>query len=180
MPDTVHTYTARVAWTGNRGVGTTNRRAYSRDTETSFGARPLLAGSSDPAFRGDAARWNPEDLLLTSLSQCHLLWYLDLAARAGVVVVAYVDDPVATMTGRHCSADDLSGRFGFAIRSSGTNRQRGPGRRIDARWPGGSGARSNRVRPRSARTSRRVIRAGPGFTSARSYTTAVSPQMSSR
>jgi len=61
MPDTVHTYTARVTWTGNRGVGTTNRRAHRRDTETSSGAKPLLAGSSDPAFRGDAARWNPED-----------------------------------------------------------------------------------------------------------------------
>jgi len=107
MPETVHTYTARVAWTGNRGVGTTNRRAYSRDTETSSGAKPLLAGSSDPAFRGDPARWNPEDLLLVSLSQCHLLWYLDLAARAGVVVVAYVDDPVATMT----EQADGAGRF---------------------------------------------------------------------
>jgi organic hydroperoxide reductase OsmC/OhrA len=107
MPDTVHTYAARVTWTGSRGVGTTNRRAYSRDTETTSGTKPLLAGSSDPAFRGDAARWNPEDLLLVSLSQCHLLWYLDLASRAGVVVVAYVDDPVATMT----EQADGAGRF---------------------------------------------------------------------
>jgi organic hydroperoxide reductase OsmC/OhrA len=107
MPDTVHAYTARVTWTGNRGVGTTNRRAYSRDTETTSGAKPLLGGSSDPAFRGDAARWNPEELLLVSLSQCHLLWYLDLAARAGVVVVAYVDDPVGAMA----EGADGSGRF---------------------------------------------------------------------
>ena len=107
MPETAHTYTAHVAWTGNRGVGTTNRRTYSRDTETSSGAKPLLAGSSDPGFRGDATRWNPEDLLLVSLSQCHLLWYLDLAARAGVVVVAYVDNPVATMT----EQADGAGRF---------------------------------------------------------------------
>jgi organic hydroperoxide reductase OsmC/OhrA len=59
------------------------------------------------AFRGDAARWNPEELLLMSLSQCHLLWYLDLAARAGVVVVAYVDDPVGAMA----EDPDGSGRF---------------------------------------------------------------------
>ena len=97
MPDTVHTYTARVSWTGNRGVGTANRRAYRRDTETTSGAKPSLLGSADPAFRGDSARWNPEELLVVSLSQCHMLWYLDLAARAGVVVVAYVDDPVGTM-----------------------------------------------------------------------------------
>jgi organic hydroperoxide reductase OsmC/OhrA len=96
-----------VTWTGNRGVGTTNRRSYSRDTETTSGAMPLIVGSSDPAFRGDAARWNPEELLLVSLSQCHLLWYLDLAARAGVVVVAHVDDPVGAMA----EEADGSGRF---------------------------------------------------------------------
>jgi organic hydroperoxide reductase OsmC/OhrA len=94
---TSHSYRVRVAWTGNTGGGTTGYADYLRDTLTTAGAKPPIAGSSDPAFRGDPSRWNPEELLLASLSQCHLLWYLDLAARAGVVVVDYVDDPDATM-----------------------------------------------------------------------------------
>jgi organic hydroperoxide reductase OsmC/OhrA len=101
-----HSYDVRVAWTGNTGAGTTGYADYRRDTETTAGDKSLL-GSSDPHFRGDPDRWNPEELLLTSLSQCHLLWYLDLAARAGVVVTDYVDEPTATMV---VDADG-SGRF---------------------------------------------------------------------
>ena len=48
----------------------------------------MIAGSADPAFRGDRTRYNPEDLLVASLAACHMLWYLHLAADAGVVVVA--------------------------------------------------------------------------------------------
>jgi organic hydroperoxide reductase OsmC/OhrA len=74
----------------------------------SAAGRPDLAGSSDAAFRGDAARWNPEDLLVASLSSCHMLWYLHLCAEAGVIVTAYVDDAVGTLvevkeTGGHFS-----------------------------------------------------------------------------
>jgi organic hydroperoxide reductase OsmC/OhrA len=92
-----HTYEVRVAWTGNTGSGTTGYSAYLRDTVATAGAKVELPGSSDPAFRGDPDRWNPEELLLVSLSQCHLLWYLHLAAEAGVAVTDYVDDPTATM-----------------------------------------------------------------------------------
>jgi organic hydroperoxide reductase OsmC/OhrA len=53
--------------------------------------RPDLAGSADPTFRGDAARWNPEQLLVAALSQCHMLWYLHLCATNGIVVTGYVD-----------------------------------------------------------------------------------------
>jgi organic hydroperoxide reductase OsmC/OhrA len=91
-----HGYQVRVAWTGNTGTGTTGYADYRRDTVTTSGDKSL-PGSSDPSFRGDPDRWNPEELLLVSLSQCHLLWYLDLAARAGVAVTDYVDDPTATM-----------------------------------------------------------------------------------
>jgi len=94
---TAHNYRLRVIWTGNTGDGTINRRGYRRDTVADVGEKPALLGSSDPAFLGDPTRWNPEELMLASLSQCHLLWYLDLAARAGVVVTDYVDEPVATM-----------------------------------------------------------------------------------
>jgi organic hydroperoxide reductase OsmC/OhrA len=92
-----HKYSPTVTWTGNSGVGTSSYKAYSRDHVISVDGRPNIAGSADPAFRGDAARHNPEDLLVASLSACHMLWYLHLAAEAGVIVVAYRDQPVGTM-----------------------------------------------------------------------------------
>lgn len=92
-----HRYDVTVRWTGNLGSGTSGYRDFARDHEvTANGAAPI-AGSADPAFRGDPARWNPEQLLTASLSQCHMLWYLHLAAQAGVVVNDYTDDPVGTM-----------------------------------------------------------------------------------
>ena len=95
--DKQHSYATRTVWTGNLGQGTADYRAYSRDHVISAAGRPDLAGSSDPAFRGDAARWNPEDLLLASLSACHMLWYLHLAAVNRIVVTEYVDDARGTM-----------------------------------------------------------------------------------
>ncbi|MFP8962953.1 OsmC family protein [Streptomyces nanhaiensis] len=93
-----HRYELTLQWTGNLGAGTRDYRAYSRDHEVLAGGRAPLPGSADPAFRGDPARWNPEELLVSSLSQCHLLWYLHLCATAGVVVTGYTDRPVGTMT----------------------------------------------------------------------------------
>ncbi|MEU1725116.1 OsmC family protein [Actinomadura sp. ATCC 39365] len=92
-----HTYTTTVTWTGNRGTGTSGYRDYDRDHDLSTEGRQVIAGSSDPAFRGDPARWNPEQLLVGSLSQCHMLWYLHLCSEAGVVVTAYADHAVGTM-----------------------------------------------------------------------------------
>ncbi|MFH8382063.1 OsmC family protein [Kitasatospora sp. NPDC018058] len=92
-----HEYTAEISWTGNRGTGTSDYRSYSRDVEVSAESLPTIPGSADPVFRGDPARWNPEQLLLASLSQCHLLSYLHLCAVNGVVVTSYVDRPVGTM-----------------------------------------------------------------------------------
>jgi organic hydroperoxide reductase OsmC/OhrA len=86
-----HTYVPTVTWTGNRGAGTSGYAAYGREHVISVAGRPDIPGSSDPAFRGDADRHNPEDLLVASLSACHMLWYLHLAAEAGVVVLAYRD-----------------------------------------------------------------------------------------
>ncbi|MFC7450391.1 OsmC family protein [Rhodococcus daqingensis] len=93
-----HQYGLTVTWTGNRGVGTADARAYGRDHVVSDPGKPDLLGSSDPSFRGDPARWNPEELLVASLSQCHMLWFLGLAAAEGVVVTDYVDRPTGTMT----------------------------------------------------------------------------------
>jgi len=87
-----HHYSVAVEWTGNTGTGTSGYRNYDRRHEISAGTgKPPIPGSSDPAFRGDPTRWNPEELLVASLSACHQLWYLHLCADAGIVVLAYVD-----------------------------------------------------------------------------------------
>lgn len=86
-----HRYRVELDWTGNRGSGTQTYQGYGRDHTLRVAGKPVLAGSSDPAFRGDASRHNPEDLLLAALSACHMLSYLHLAAVHGVVVTAYAD-----------------------------------------------------------------------------------------
>ena len=93
-----HRYEMTVRWTGNTGSGTSDYRGYRRDHEIHGDGKGPILGSSDPAFRGDAARWNPEELLVVALAQCHMLWYLHLSAVGGVVVTDYTDTPVGTMT----------------------------------------------------------------------------------
>jgi organic hydroperoxide reductase OsmC/OhrA len=108
MPrDRLHDYRATVRWTGNLGDGTARYTGYSRDHEVLIDGKPPIAGSSDPAFRGDPARHNPEELLVAALSQCHMLWYLHLCSTAGVRVVAYED----AATGRMAEQAGGSGRF---------------------------------------------------------------------
>lgn len=94
----IHSYRAHIVWTGNRGEGTTGYRAYDRDHRIEIAGKPTLTGSADPMFRGDAGLHNPEDLLLASISACHMLWYLHLASEAGLVVTAYEDKAEAVMT----------------------------------------------------------------------------------
>jgi organic hydroperoxide reductase OsmC/OhrA len=101
-----HTYGLELAWTGNRGEGTTGYRAYGRDVTVRAAGKPELLASADPAFRGDAARWNPEELLVAALSECHLLSYLHVAVTHAVVVVDYTDEPVGTM-----SQEGIGGHF---------------------------------------------------------------------
>lgn len=94
----LHSYTVTTAWTGNLGEGTANYRAYSRDHE--IGAEGKLApipGSSDPHYRGDGSRYNPEEMLVASLSACHMLWLLHLCADAGIVVTRYQDRATGRM-----------------------------------------------------------------------------------
>ncbi len=93
----VHQYKVIVHWTGNRGRGTTGYADYDRSHIISVENKPDLLGSSDVAFRGDATKYNPEDLLLASISTCHMLWYLHLCADAGIVVVSYADHASGTM-----------------------------------------------------------------------------------
>jgi organic hydroperoxide reductase OsmC/OhrA len=103
----IHNYEISVRWTGNRGTGTSGYRDYGREHDVSADGRPVIAASSEPLFRGDPARWNPELELVAALSQCHMLWYLHLSAAAGVVVTSYTDQAGGTMT----EADDGGGRF---------------------------------------------------------------------
>lgn len=92
-----HRYSVRVKWTGNTGQGTNGYRGYSRDHEILAAGKAAVAGSSDPAFRGDSARYNPEDLMVSSLSACHMLWYLHLCAEAKLIVVEYLDQASGLM-----------------------------------------------------------------------------------
>jgi len=92
-----HHYDVRVTWTGNRGAGTATYKSYTRDHLIGVSGKPDIPGSSDPAFRGDVARYSPEDLLVASLSACHMLWYLHLCAVNGIVVTAYEDAAEGTM-----------------------------------------------------------------------------------
>ena len=102
-----HHYSLKLIWTGNRGTGTSSYTAYSRDHSIRVKGKPKVALSSDPAFRGDSARYNPEELLLASLSSCHMLWYLHLCADNGITILEYEDDPQGTLT----EWKDGSGRF---------------------------------------------------------------------
>lgn len=86
-----HRYAVSLNWSGNLGSGTSAYRDYSRNYDISAEGKPVICGSADPAFRGDRSRWNPEELLVASLSACHKLWYLHLAAEAGIIVTAYTD-----------------------------------------------------------------------------------------
>jgi organic hydroperoxide reductase OsmC/OhrA len=92
-----HQYALTLQWTGNKGKGTSNYRAYDRSHTISVSNKAEILGSSDPAFRGDETKHNPEELLVASLSACHMLWYLHLCAEAGVIVVDYTDQATGTM-----------------------------------------------------------------------------------
>lgn len=92
-----HHYSVETTWTGNRGSGTSGYRDYDRSVTLAIEGKPELLASSDKPFRGDPSRWNPEDLLLAALSECHLLSYLHACVGAGVVVVSYTDRATGTM-----------------------------------------------------------------------------------
>jgi organic hydroperoxide reductase OsmC/OhrA len=103
-----HHYPMTVHWTGNLGQGTSTYRGYSRNHELSAeGKSSPIAGSSDPLFRGDRTRYNPEELIVGAASACHMLWFLHLAAEAGLSVLEYDDEPL----GEQLEHADGSGEF---------------------------------------------------------------------
>lgn len=102
-----HTYEVRVDWTGNDGEGTKTYTRYRRDYTIDCAGKPQIQGSSDPAFRGDRSRYNPEELLVASLSSCHMLWYLHLCSVNHVTVLDYRDSASGVLE----EGNDSSGEF---------------------------------------------------------------------
>lgn len=103
-----HQYTVQVEWTGNKGEGTKNYKAYSRNhTVQARGKYDKIHASSDPSFLGDATKYNPEELFLAAIANCHMLWYLHLCASNNIIVIDYTDNPVAIME----ESKDGSGKF---------------------------------------------------------------------
>ncbi|MBV8343572.1 MAG: OsmC family protein [Candidatus Eremiobacteraeota bacterium] len=102
-----HTYAIELRWSAGDGEGTKSYRGYRRDHSIAVEGKPEIPASSDPAFRGDRARYNPEELLVASLSSCHMLWYLHLCATNGIVVLDYRDRATGTMR----EENDGAGRF---------------------------------------------------------------------
>ncbi|MGZ3752240.1 MAG: OsmC family protein [Mucilaginibacter sp.] len=105
--DKSHHYNLTIKWTGNRGTGTSNYRAYERSHSIKAEHKAEIEASSDPSFRGDKTRYNPEELLVASLSSCHMLWYLHVCSEAGVIVTDYVDHA----TGKMAETANGSGYF---------------------------------------------------------------------
>lgn len=97
MPAQDHQYAVDVRWTGNTGTGTATYSGYARSHDIVIAGKPVIAGSADPGFRGDATKHNPEELLVAALSECHLLWFLGIAANSGVLVESYVDSATGAM-----------------------------------------------------------------------------------
>lgn len=116
-----HTYKTLVTWTGNTGAGTAGYRSYERSYELSTASKAVVQGSSDPVFRGDRTRWNPEELLVGAISACHQLWFLHLCSEAGVAIEDYVDMAEGVME----AASDGTARFiGVTLRPHVTVRNR--------------------------------------------------------
>lgn len=104
-----HTYKSTVEWTGNTGKGTENYNSYERSHSIAIANKPVILGSSDAAFRGDPSKHNPEDLLISSLSTCHMLWYLHFCAVNNIIVESYRDNAEGIMMERESG----KGKFKF-------------------------------------------------------------------
>lgn len=103
----IHHFNTNIKWTGNKGSGTDYYLNYERSHEILVDNKAIILGSSDPVFRGDGTKHNPEDLLVASISSCHMLWYLHLCADAGVIVVDYTDNA----SGQMSEGEGAGGRF---------------------------------------------------------------------
>ena len=102
-----HNYALKINWTRNIGSGTNSYKSYERSFEVSVDGKEIINGSSDPSFNGDKTKYNPEELLLASISSCHMLWYLHLCADDGIIVTSYIDNAEGIMV----ENDNGGGKF---------------------------------------------------------------------
>jgi organic hydroperoxide reductase OsmC/OhrA len=107
----LHNFTSSIIWTGNRGEGTRVYKGYDRTWDIALPGKDIIHCSNDPVLGGDPTKVNPEDLLISALSACHMLWYLHLASNAGIVVTGYRDDPI----GQGETLPNGAGRFLAAV-----------------------------------------------------------------
>ena len=107
----LHDFASAIVWTGNRGEGTRAYKGYDRTWDIFLPGKDIIHCSNDPLLGGDPAKMNPEDLLISALSACHMLWYLHLASNAGIVVTGYSDDPI----GHGETLPNGAGRFLAAV-----------------------------------------------------------------
>jgi organic hydroperoxide reductase OsmC/OhrA len=107
----LHDFASSIIWTGNRGEGTRAYKGYDRTWDIVLPGKDIIHCSNDPLLGGDPAKMNPEDLLISALSACHMLWYLHLASNAGIVVSDYRDDPI----GHGETLPNGAGRFLAAV-----------------------------------------------------------------
>ena len=103
----LHEYNTTIEWTGNNGTGTSAYTAYDRSYTIQSEGKPIIEGTADPAFRGDASKYNPEEMFLASIASCHMLWFLHLASSNDITVMSYTDQPVGMMI----QNQDGSGQF---------------------------------------------------------------------
>ncbi len=92
-----HNYKLTALWTGNKGDGTKNVRTYDRSHTVTIQGKPQLFLTTDNAAVGDKSKLNPEDLLVSALSSCHMLSYLYICAMEGIVITAYSDNATGIM-----------------------------------------------------------------------------------
>ena len=102
-----HSYSLTIKWTGNKGTRTRSYKTYDRSHSILMEGKPELHCSSDASYRGDKTRYTPEDLLVASISGCHMLWYLHLCSENGIIVTDYIDNAKGTMV----VESDGSGHF---------------------------------------------------------------------
>ena len=94
MAEKIHEFPSKIVWTGNKGTGTSGYRDYNRTWNLAVDGRQVVECSNDPMLGGDPTKYNPEDLLITALASCHMLWYLHLCSDAGICVLSYEDNPI--------------------------------------------------------------------------------------
>ena len=92
-----HAFETHLRWPADPAQALPPAPAFSRNSVLSAPGKKEVAGSAPAVFGGDAARYNPEELLLMALSECHMLTYLAVAAKRNLSILAYEDRATGTL-----------------------------------------------------------------------------------